>query len=334
MNHSEFFKSLKSGEILPVYLFCGQEQYVLRSALKQLESTVVSDDLKDVNLTVLPETASGSDICAACETFPFLADKRMVVVEGSAFLAAAGKSEGEEQLIEYLKNPSDFTVLVFVSPQPDKRKKLYKALAEHTVVDFSVLSDSELKKWIEKILRGFSLTIEPAALDFLLEYADARPDALISELEKLAAYKMNGTVTKADILDIITPCNEYNVFKLTDAIHQRDRKAALTLLSGMLANREEPLLILGVISKHMRLLVRLKTLMAENVPRQEAMKLLDVKEFQYKRFEAECKGRSLTQLKKAMDLCYSCDTGLKTGAAFDEAALHALILNLISLQEG
>ena len=331
MNHTEFFKALKSGEISPVYFFAGEEQYVMRSALKQLENAVISEDLKDVNLTVLPAAATGSEICSSCETFPFLSDKRMVILEESVFLSTTGKADGEDQFLEYLKNPLDTTVLVIINSSPDKRKKLYKALQNHTVVEFNPLSDSELSRWIEKILKGFDLTIESSALQFLMEYADARPEALITELEKLASYKMEGTITKEDILQVVTPCNDYNIFKMIDAILNKDAKTSLMLLSGMLLNKEEPIYILGAISKQYRQLLRIKTLLEEKTPRQEIISLMSMRDFIYKRLENVCNKTTSKKLKLAMDLCYATDEGLKTRLKFDEAALHTLVYQLASL---
>ncbi len=331
MKHNEFFKALKNGEISPVYFFVGEEQYVLKSALKQLENTVVGDELKEVNLTVLPANATGAEICTACETFPFLSEKRMVVLEESVFLATQGKAEGEELFLEYLKNPSESTVLAVCASSPDKRKRVYKALVNHTVVEFDALSDTELQKWIEKILRSFNIGIEPSALKFLIEYADPRPEALITELEKLASYKKEGMVTQKDILTIITPANDYNIFKMIDAIVAGNVKTALELLSGLLMNKEEPIYILGAISKQYRQLLRIKTLLDEKAPRQEIIALLGLRDFIYKRLEAVCTKTTVKKLKNAVDLCFKTDEGLKTGLMFDEAALHTLVLQLATI---
>lgn len=328
MNHTEFFKTLKNGQIQPVYFFQGEEQYVMKSALKQLENAVISDDMRDVNLTQLSSNASGSEICTALETFPFLSEKRMVVLEESVFLNATGKADGEDLIIEYLKNPLDTTVFVVLSQKPDKRKKLYKALSNHAVVEFNALSDIELSRWIEKILKGFNVNIDPSALNFLIEYADARPEALITELEKLASYKKEGVVTKDDILAVITPCNDYNIFKMIDCILDKNAKSALMLLSGMLMNKEEPIYILGAISKQYRQLLRVKTLLDEKTSRNEILSLLGLRDFIYKRLEGICNKTTSKKLKKAVDLCYETDEGLKTGLKFDEAALHTLVYQL------
>lgn len=331
MNHTEFFKTLKNGEIQPVYFFQGEEQYVMKSALKQLENVVISEDMRDVNLAQLPSNSSGSEICVALETFPFLSEKRMVVLEETVFLNATGKADGEDLLIEYLKNPLETTVFVVLSQKPDKRKKLYKALSSHTVVEFNPLSDAELSRWIEKILKGFNVGIDASALKFLMEYADPRPEALITELEKLSSYKKEGEVTKDDILAIVTPCNDYNIFKMIDCILDKNAKSALMLLSGMLMNKEEPIYILGAISKQYRQLLRVKTLIEEKTPRNEIISLLGLRDFMYKRFEGVCGKTTSKKLKKAVDLCYETDEGLKTGLKFDEAALHTLVYQLATL---
>ena len=60
MNHSDFFKSLKTGEFSPVYFFTGEESFVLKSALNRLIDAVVPQDMRDVNLTVLPKNTYGA----------------------------------------------------------------------------------------------------------------------------------------------------------------------------------------------------------------------------------------------------------------------------------
>lgn len=331
MNHTEFFKTLKAGKIDPVYLFVGEEGYVLKSALKQLENAVVPADMRDVNFSILPSDSDGFKIAEACETFPFFSQKRMVVVEESAFISSKGKAENEERLFEYLKAPLPSTVLVITCASPDKRKKAYKILSRHTVVEFNALSDGELMGWIEKTLRSFNLTIEKNALLFLLEYADARPEALICELEKLASYKRTGTVNKDDILAIITPSNDYNIFNLTDALLRKDKKTALSLLSYMLTQKEEPIYLLGAISKQYRQLLMIKTMLDEKISGNRIISTLNLRDFVYKKYESICLKQSQCALKKAVDLCYKTDEGLKTGSAFDETALHALVLQLASI---
>ena len=43
MNWNEFYKSLKSDEISPVYLFTGPEEYVKREALESLRQRLLPE---------------------------------------------------------------------------------------------------------------------------------------------------------------------------------------------------------------------------------------------------------------------------------------------------
>ena len=332
MNHTDFFKALKSDNLAPVYFFTGEESFVLKSALKRLIDTAVPEDMHDVNLTYLPSDADGQKIAEACETFPFFTEKRMVILEDSGFITSSAKPDKEDRFLEYLKAPMESTVLVVVAQSPDKRKKCVGALQNHVVVEFNALSDSELMAWIEKTLRGFNLTIDRSALLFLIEYAEATPQSLICELEKLASYKKEGVINKDDILSIITPSTDYNVFNMTDALLRRDAKGALSLLSYMLNQKEEPILILGAVSKQYRQILMIKSMLERKASKQEILSTLKIRDFAYKKYEGVCQKRSIESLNKAVDLCYKTDEGLKTGKQFNESALHALILQLAEIQ--
>ncbi len=332
MNHTEFFKVLKNGEVSPVYLFSGSETYVMKNALKQLEDAVIDENLRSVNLTELEGNATGETICSACETVPFLSEKRMTVVSESGFVSSSAKPDGEDRLCEYISSPSDTAVLVFLCAQPDKRKKVYKELLKNAInVEFNKLTEYELSKWIEKVLKTDGITIEPATVQFLTEYADPRPEALVGELEKLICYKKSGCVSIQDIKTVVTPCTEYSVFKMTDAMTSRNVSEALALLSGMLKNREEPLYLLGAISKQYRKLLRFKIMQNEKKSKKEILDSLGMRDFAFARTEASVKNLSEAQLKTAVDLCFETDIGLKTGDAFDEVALHTLTVKLCQL---
>ena len=329
MNHTEFFRSLRAGDIRPVYLFSGEERHVLTSAVKQLISAVVPEEMQTVNLTRLPESATGGEICAQAQTIPFMGEKRLVIVENSVFLTRSG--EDEELLADYLAHPTDTTVLLFICEKPDKRKRIFKALQNAAVVEFNALSDSELTRWIEKSLHAHGRQIEPDALTFLLEYADPRPEALVHELEKLVDYRTEGAITRDDILALTTPCADYNVFKMTDALIAKNEKTALLLLSGLLAAREEPLQLLGAISRQYKLMLRLKYLKLERADRAAMLKALGVRDFVLTRLSYACDKLTLEQAEKAVELCLDTDEGLKSGTAFDTAALHALAVKLCRL---
>ena len=81
MNHKEFFKAVKSGQIGSLYLMEGVEEYIKQSALEQLRKAVLPVGLEVLNESVL-ENPSLHVLKAAAETLPFMADRRLVLVDG------------------------------------------------------------------------------------------------------------------------------------------------------------------------------------------------------------------------------------------------------------
>lgn len=330
MDHNEFFNQLKSGEISNVYLFCGQEHFILSSALDKLEKALVDESLRELNCAIL-EAPSADDVVCACQTVPFCADKRLVIVKDFASLLPVGTSEGESSLIEYLKNPSQTCVLVFICAQPDRRRAFFKALAKHNVVEFNQLTPTDTARWATQYLKRAGKAISPQDAAFLCQYTSSSPSFLVPELEKLISYQTGPTITQKDILEIVTPEVDFNVFKMIDFIWAKNKEAACAILSTMLCQREDPLRILGAISHNCAQMLAVKELLEKKVSKQEAIKILGVRDFVYSRLASACAKKSVAQLSCALDKCFECDFGLKQRLQFPHAALHKLVIELCEI---
>lgn len=325
MTHIEFFKQLNSGEISNIYLFSGKEEYIRSTALNKLKEKVT--DASGIDTSVL-YNPSAEEICACCETIPFLSQKRLVVIYESSFLIK-GESKDEELLLNYISAPTASTVLVFISPTPDKRRKVYKALQPFET-EFCEISHGELVRWIAKTLGGLGVSISAQNAEFLASYAAAKPDALICELQKLASFVKSGEVRQEDITAIVTPNAEYNVFKMVDAIVLKNEEPALKMLGRMLMQREEPLYILGAISKQFRQLLLIKTMLEQKQERSKIAAALGIRDFIFSKMAQTCQKKSREDLENAVDKCFEVDRGLKTGTEYPEIALHKLIIELCS----
>ena len=66
-----------------IHLFFGGDDLALHEALSSMKKEVRPAELRDVNITVLQgHDVSPDQLLATCATVPFLAEKRMVIVEG------------------------------------------------------------------------------------------------------------------------------------------------------------------------------------------------------------------------------------------------------------
>src|SRR5690242_13101157 len=95
-----------------IYLLYGPDEYTRSVALAELKATV-PPDLADLNIATLDGRKLKPDtLIAACEAFPFLADRRMVIVQDLLKSQKAGKDRDE--LRAYLERVPKTCDLVFV----------------------------------------------------------------------------------------------------------------------------------------------------------------------------------------------------------------------------
>ena len=90
-------KEIQAGKVRPVYLLCGEEQYLVESTLKQMLEHLLSPETRDFNLTHLDGAeVSVREILSAVEVYPVMADWRVVVVsDATVFKRQQGPSSPE-----------------------------------------------------------------------------------------------------------------------------------------------------------------------------------------------------------------------------------------------
>ena len=90
-------KEMQAGKVRPVYLLCGEEQFLVETTLKQMLENLLSPETRDFNLTHLDGAeASVREILSTAEVYPMMADWRVVVVsEATVFKRQQGPSSPE-----------------------------------------------------------------------------------------------------------------------------------------------------------------------------------------------------------------------------------------------
>ena len=78
-------KDIQAGTVHPVYLLCGEEDYLIEETLKKMLGILLDDpSTRDFNLDFLDGvTVSIRDVLSAVEVYPMMSDWRVVVVRES-----------------------------------------------------------------------------------------------------------------------------------------------------------------------------------------------------------------------------------------------------------
>src|SRR6266516_6448794 len=119
-------QSLKKGQIEPVYFLFGPETYLRDAAARLIADEAMRGTLlREFNDSTFNLTSDDArDAIAAAEQLPMMSQRRVVRIKNLGKL----KEAGEEVLLNYVNRPVDTSVVIFITEEIDKRKKLAKVL--------------------------------------------------------------------------------------------------------------------------------------------------------------------------------------------------------------
>ena len=333
MNHTAFFEQVKKGNIQPVYLMEGTEEYIKQQAVRQLCTKLLPAGLEELNLTDLTDPEAAAHIAAA-ETLPFRADRRIVNIRECSLLTAGKKAENEDkaaQIAEYVERiPPTACVVFFVKGKADGRKKLYTLLKkQNAIVDFSPMSDAECADWARRTMARMGKQMTPRTADKLV-FTVGRDAALLKQdMEMLASYLADRPeVTEADIDAICTRSTECTVFQMVDAQVAGRNDVAFGLLKDMVRAGEDRIGILAMLLRQYRILYHMRCLMEEHAPQQSQAALLGIPPFAVSRTQQQARRYDRARLKEAYESLLDYEQQIKGGLTPQEGCAENALLRL------
>ena len=332
MERKEFAQLLKAGKVQGAYIFEGVEENIKAATLQSLRKEILPEGMEELNESVMDAPATDA-IIAACETLPFLADKRLVIVREHP--ALAGRADADERLIAYIPNVPESAVLVFLCRgKADARKKLYGAVKKAGgIVSFAPLTDAELNTWIVKTFAGMGKTVSPQTASVLSFTVGSDTALLRREIEKLAALAGDrGEVTEEDVHAVATRSVECTVFEMVDAVVAGQQGKAFGLLRDMLITGSDRLGILAMLLRQFRLMQHIKIMQFEKLPAGEIKQRLGIAPFAAERCMRQAGGYTGGQVKKAVQICLNAEYKVKSGSWNQEGALESAMLEIFALK--
>ena len=334
MDRKEFSQLLKAGKVAGAYLFEGVEENIKAATLQSLRKAILPEGFEELNESLMDAPATDA-IIAACETLPFMADKRLVIVREHP--ALMGRADADERLISYIPNVPESAVLVFLCRgKADARKKLYTAIKKaNGVVSFAPLTDAELNAWIVKTFAGLGKTVSPQTATVLSFTVGSDTALLRREIEKLAALAGDrDTVTEEDVHAVATRSVECTVFEMVDAVVAGQQGKAFGLLRDMLTTGYDRLGILAMLLRQFRLMQHIKIMQFEKLSPGDIKQRLGIAPFAAERCMRQASGYTGGQVKKAVQICLNTEYMVKSGGYNQEGALESAMLQIFALKNG
>lgn len=312
-----------------IYLLYGPDEFARSEALAALKARL-PPDLADLNLTTLEGKKLKLDaLVAACEAFPFIAERRLVIVHDLLKHQKAGKERDE--LRAYLERVPPTCDLIFVeSEEFDKRSAVFTYLKKAaTLQEFLPKEGAALLSWLGERAALLGVRLDGAAAQRLVGYvgADGRP--LVNELAKLASYVGRGGRIAPDHVELLVQDEqEQSLFAFIDELSARRRGAALQSLRRLFDDGQAATYILFMVARQVRILIGVKELAAQRMRPDDIAARLGQRPFVVRKALDQVRGFSEAELARLHDRVLDLDHASKTGRIEAETGLELLVVEL------
>ena len=249
--------AIKAGVPANLYIFYGEERYLLQTMARQLKELLIPGGFEEFNYHRL--TGKGltvQELAETAEAMPMMAEHTLITVTDMDIFKL--DESQRTALIDLLGDFPPYCTLVFLYEQvPYKRdgkmKKLCAALNEYVQeVEFVQQERSDLLKWLKRRFAATGHDIDQTAADHLLFTCGSLMRGLIPEVEKIAAYARHERITVEDIDAVAEPVLDARIFDMTNAVTARNYDRAAAILADLLRMQTEPIAILAALGKELR----------------------------------------------------------------------------------
>lgn len=333
----DIWKQIKNKQISPIYLLFGPETFLIKETIQKIVDYGLTEDEIEFNMTSfdLEETPIHIALEEA-ETFPFMGERKLIILHNPVFLTAEKAKEKIEHnigmLLEYLDNPSPFSIIVFSAPYEklDERKKITKQLKRlATVVETKKLKDQELVSWIAAQAALQDVTIEKEAITELIAISGQNLMLLANEIQKLAiSVQEEKVITVKTVEELASKSLEQNILNLVDFIMNRKTAQAIELLQSLLRQKEEPIKILALMASQIRMIYVSKELARNGYGQQKIAGHLKVHPFRVKLALEKAQSFHEKELMTFLSAIADADYKMKTGQMNKALLLEMLILQI------
>ncbi|MBU0508036.1 DNA polymerase III subunit delta [bacterium] len=236
----EFARAIRRRERFEVLFLKGEEEFLLRRALREYIAAVMPPDAAAFDFNELRATDVSKEVLwNALTTLPLLSERRLVVLD----LSRSVEEGISETIARYVARPSPSTSFVMVWVTANKGETKSARIGGETIeVEFGELKAPQRITWARKYLAEQGKRIDEEAGRYLIEISSSSTGDIAAKLNHASLFLGEGEeVTVPVLMQVAGVTSEYTVFNLEDAILSRRVEEAQRIARSLL-DGGEPLL--------------------------------------------------------------------------------------------
>lgn len=336
------------------YIFHGEDEFSRAETLTQLRGRLAEADgaMAELNTSILDGSkVTMGELRHACDSVPFMSDRRMVIVHGLLLhLRPKRKARGRtptkdadpawrrtflEDLEGYLPTLPETSRLFFVEDETLQPShpilKLAKQEGQKRAYVRHFRAPRDLAGWVRRRAEAKGGTLSSEAVAMLVDLVGDDLRLLDQEIEKLILYADGRPATTDDVHVLVSRAIETSIFDLVDCLGQNQAGRALELLRQLLDEGKEPLYVLAMLARQVRILVQVSELRGQGKNESEIVRRMGLHPYPVKKAISQARYLEMAQLESAHRLLIETDWAIKTGEMEDAVALDMLVVALTGM---
>lgn len=246
-------------------------------------------------------------------TLNFLVEHKLIIINNCNI---------DDDLIKYIDNPNKDNILLIITGKLDK--KIEKQIGNKVNV---LKNNIDIKDVVTSKLEDYKM--DNFTINYLISYCMNDNDKILTELDKLKAYKLEEKViTKEDIDILVEKSISNNIFDLSDAIMKKDKKSSIEIYNNIINKGTDTASIIGLISGTYILYLQCKILSRDGKNKDSIAEYLGIHPYRVSLALEQSTRYSKDDLTSIIKSLFNLDYQFKIGNGTLEDNFKQFIINL------
>lgn len=325
-----------------IYFFYGDDTEGLEASVQQiLRGILRQTGLKasDV-LTLRPDDENPDRLFAHLDTIDLFSPYKIIQVRNIFLFPKPFR----DMLLEYAKRrpiAREASVHLLITYKKDANTDT----AKDALFSFLCKKPAEVKtcevpvgrareSWLAHTAERFGLKLDNRFAGIIIASSQDSPDVLVGEVQKLALYlgaspRRPKTVAAPDIEKVCGKHLHQNIFKLIDALGEKNSKETLRMLFTAALTGEDPIKLTGLFTYAFRSMLAVKDIEGRPLRPQDASAITGLQPWQLQQYRRASSRFSLKELKRLYEQLLAVDYKTKTGQGNPRMLLERFVLSCV-----
>ena len=338
MELNDFKSELKAESFGGIYVFAGEEDYLVRYYLGALRSALKIDETFAVfnNPVYDGEDINFAELTDAVKSPPMMSDYKLIEWRHASFTSLDAKGLDLLEELSELVRDYPYSIVAFTAGgeeldfgTPKKPSKFISRFGKLIkILQFEKSSDNALYSWLKKHFDAEGIGVDLQTLQALVFRSGHSMDVLSSEVDKLSALaKARGlsAITVSEVEEVASSTPECDTFALSNAIIERNKAKAYLALEEMKIRRVDPGAGLGMIARTYDDLLTVALLLDEGRGLSDIESTLKMNSYKLKLYAAAVKKYGTKRIAAAVSSLAKTDADSKFGGVAGYTAIELFI---------